>query len=182
MSWSNRYRDCKNANSLFKGCFRGRRRRRRGIFRRDLTKPRRRRQRERQENDRFNEQNNTLNVHHAFLYTSLPSLHTVTWNDQILSLLGNGNGEAINSTISVRTWACSPLFNFSQNLLLLSNRANWDNREKVHVIDWKSVFQRRFNGRRLCRIVRSLGTLRHGELRPDEPCPSFVTLDWVVQI
>ena len=49
---------------------------------------------------------------------------TTTWNDQILSLLGNGNGKAINSTISVRTWARSSLFSSSQNPLLLSNRAS----------------------------------------------------------
>ena len=67
------------------------------------------------------------------LFCTFLCLHyeTTTWNDQILSLLGDGNGKAINSTISVRTWARSPLFSSSQNPLLLSNRANWDNREKV---------------------------------------------------
>ena len=42
----------------------------------------------------------TLHVHHALLYTFLLSLHNydVKLNDQILSLLENGNGEAINST------------------------------------------------------------------------------------
>ena len=39
---------------------------------------------------------------------------TTTWNDAILSLLGKGNGEAINSTISVRTWAGGP-FSSAQN-------------------------------------------------------------------
>ena len=45
----------------------------------------------------------TLHLHHAFLYTFLLSLHNydVKLNDQILSFLENGNGEAINSTISV---------------------------------------------------------------------------------
>ena len=80
---------------------------------------------------------------------------TTTWNYQILSLLESGNGKAINSTISVQTWARSPLFSSSQNPLLLSNRANWDNGEKV-LNDAMSVFQRRFHGRRPCRIVRSL--------------------------
>ena len=44
----------------------------------------------------------TVHVHHAFLYTLLLSLHNhdVKLNDQILSLLENGNGEAMNSTIS----------------------------------------------------------------------------------
>ena len=46
------------------------------------------------------------------LFCTFHCLHyeTTTWNDQILSLLGNGNGKAINSTISVRTWARSTLF------------------------------------------------------------------------
>ena len=57
--------------------------------------------------------------------------------------------------LSVQTWARSPLFSSSQNPLLLSNRANWDNGEKV-LNDAMSVFQRRFHGRRPCRIVRSL--------------------------
>ena len=46
----------------------------------------------------------TLHVHHAFLYISSLSLHNydVKLNDQILSLLENGNGEAMtSSTISV---------------------------------------------------------------------------------
>ena len=44
----------------------------------------------------------TLRVHYAFLYISLLSLHNydVKLNDQILSLLETGNGEAMNSTIS----------------------------------------------------------------------------------
>ena len=96
---------------------------------RDLTKPRRRRQRVRQKNNRFNEQNNNS----ARFFCTFLCLHctTTTWNDQILSLLGNGNGKAIKPTISVRTWARSPLFSYSQNPPLLSSRVNWDNREKV---------------------------------------------------
>ena len=42
---------------------------------RDLTKLRRRRQGERRKSNRFNEKTTTLHVHHAFLYTSLMSLH-----------------------------------------------------------------------------------------------------------
>ena len=58
---------------------------------------------------------------------------TTTWNDHILSLFENENGKSINSTISVWIRARSPLFMLSsnQNSLLLSNRANWNNREKV---------------------------------------------------
>ena len=74
----------------------------------------------------------TVHVHHAFLYTLLLSLHNhdVKLNDQILSLLENGNGEAMNSTISAWTRARSLLFSSNQNSLL-SNRANWDNNETV---------------------------------------------------
>ena len=45
----------------------------------------------------------TLHVHYAFLHISLLSLHNydVKLNDQILSFLENGIGEAINSSISV---------------------------------------------------------------------------------
>ena len=71
----------------------------------------------------------TLHVHHAFFLRFLCT--TTTWNDQILSLLENGNGKAINSTISVLIRMRFPLFSSNQNSLLLSNRANWDNREKV---------------------------------------------------
>ena len=51
---------------------RGHRRRRRT---RDLTKPRRGRQRERQKTMGLISKTTTLHVHHAFLYISLPSLH-----------------------------------------------------------------------------------------------------------
>ena len=42
---------------------------------RNLTKPRRRRQRERQKTIGLMSKTTTLHVHHAFLYISLPSLH-----------------------------------------------------------------------------------------------------------
>ena len=77
----------------------------------------------------------TLHLHHAFLYISLPSLHNY---DQISSLLGNGNGKAINSTISVRTWARSPLFSSSQNPRLLSNWTNWEKSRKS--FKWCEVY------------------------------------------
>ena len=79
----------------------------------------------------------------------------MTWNDQILSLLENGKGKEINFTISVWTRARSPLFTSNLNSLLLTNRATWENLEKVYN-DAKSVFQRRFHGRCLCPIVKSL--------------------------
>ena len=48
---------------------------------RDLTKPRRRRQRERQKTIGLLSKTKTLHAHHAFLYISLPSLHNydVKW-------------------------------------------------------------------------------------------------------
>ena len=46
---------------------------------------------------------------------------TTTWNDQILTLLENGNGKAINSTISVWTRARSVLLSSNLASLLLSN-------------------------------------------------------------
>ena len=74
-----------------------------------------------------------------------------------LSLLGNGNGKAINSTISVRTRAQSLLFSSNPNshqsfkqLGPLENRERkWNN--------GKSIFSATFSiGRRCCRIIRSL--------------------------
>ena len=70
-------------------------------------------QRERQKkNNRFNEQNKTLHVHHAFLYISLPSLHdynvkmpyfTLLWrtqtsDDEIFLLFMNLHMVLRNST------------------------------------------------------------------------------------
>ena len=98
----------------------------------------------------------TLHVHHAFfLHFFCSRCIITTWNDQILSLLGNGNGKAKNSTISVRTRAWSLLFSSNPNSLLLSNWAPWKNRGKKWK-DAKSIFQRRFHGCHRCRIVRSL--------------------------
>ena len=77
------------------------------------------------------------------------------WNDQILSLFGNGNDKAINSTSSVWTRVRSLLFSSNPNSLPLSNRAPRDNREKK-MKGCEVFFQRRFHERRRCRIVRSL--------------------------
>ena len=97
---------------------------------RDLTKLRRRRQGTSKKNNRFNlmSKTTTLHVHHAFLYISLLSLHN---NDVKWPHFEYGNDKAINSTISVWTRARPPLFSSNQNSLLLSNRANSDNRENV---------------------------------------------------
>ena len=78
---------------------------------------------------------------------------TVTWNDQILSLLENGNGKAINSTISIWTRARLPLFSSNLNSLSLISRVTWVNREKVWK-EAKSISQRSFHGRRRCRITK----------------------------
>ena len=99
---------------------------------RDLTKLRRRRQGERQKNNRFNEQNNNpARASRLFCTFLCCTCTTTTWNDHTLSLLDYGNDKTINSTISVWTRARPPLFSSNQNSLLLSNRANSDNRENV---------------------------------------------------
>ena len=118
---------------------------------------RRRRQLERQISNKFNEpNNNSASESHFFVhFFAVPAQLVTTWNDQILSLLGNGNGKTINSTISVRTQARSLLFSSKLNSHLLSNWAPWNNREKKWK-DEKSIFQRRIHGRRRCWIVRSL--------------------------
>ena len=110
-----------------------------------------------------------LHVHHAFLYISLPSLHstTTTWNGQILRSFEKGNGQDINSSISVWTRGRSPLFSSNIYSPLFSIWATWYNREKVK---WaKSIFQGCFHGRRRCRIVRSvLSPARLATSRPHE--------------
>ena len=64
--------------------------------------------------------------------------------------------KAINSTISVRSRAGSPLFRSNLNSLLLpSNLVTWDSRESVRKDGW-SIFQGRLHGRLCYRIVSSL--------------------------
>ena len=60
---------------------------------RDLTKLRRRRQRERQKTIDLMSQTTTLHVRHAFLYISLSSLHNYDVKWPILRSLENGNGK-----------------------------------------------------------------------------------------
>ena len=97
----------------------------------------------------------TLHVHHAFLYISLPPLHDydVKWPN--FKFFKDGNGKAINSTISVWTQAWLPLFLSDINSLLLSNWATLEYREMVWK-DAESIFQGCFHGRCSCGIVRSL--------------------------
>ena len=60
---------------------------------------------------------------------------TATWNDQILRILEEESGKAVNSTISVWTRVRPPLFSSNINSLLLSNWATCDNCETV----WKDA-------------------------------------------
>ena len=131
-----------------------------------------------QKSDRFNEQNNTSAptcsltseltvhmlkyivrghvycplIHHSFFlslhYTMLSCTFLCRSRTTTLSLLENGNGKAINSTISFWTRARSPLFSSNLNSLLLSSRATCDH----CAIVWEGRFQWRFHGRRRCRI------------------------------
>ena len=103
---------------------------------------RRRGQLERQISNKFNEpNNNSARESHFFVhFFAVPAQLVTTWNDQILSLLGNGNGKTINSTISVRTQARSLLFSSKLNSLLLSNWAPWNNREKKWKDRWEVYF------------------------------------------
>ena len=119
---------------------------------RGLTKPRRRRQRERHKT--IDLMSKTTTLHGITLFCTFlccPST-TTTWNDKILSFLWNGKGKAINSTISVWIRARSLLVSCKLNSRLLSNWAPWNSLEKK----WKDIFQQHFQGRHRCRIVRSL--------------------------
>ena len=128
------------------------------LLARELTKPRRRRQRERQTLIGLMSKTTTLHVHHAFLYISLPSLHNydVKWPNFKFTWERERQGDKFYHLCP--NLSAFPSFNSSQNLVLLSNRANWDNREDNCEVrnDAKSLFQRRFRGRRRCRIARSL--------------------------
>jgi len=97
----------------------------------------------------------TLHAHHNFCQFLCRPCTATRWNGQILSSPKNGSGKAINSAISVWTRARVPSLHFHLKFPFLSNRATWDNREIVSKYA-KCIFQRRFHGRRGCRIVRSL--------------------------
>ena len=126
----------------------------------DLTKLRRRRQRERQKkttttNNRISEQKATLHVHHTFLYISLQSLHNdVKWPNFKFTWERGRQGDKFYHLCQNSGRVRSPLFSSNPNSLLLSNWASWNNHGKKWK-DAKSIFQRRFHGRRRCRIVSS---------------------------
>ena len=99
-----------------------------------LTKPRRRRRRRQRKPQKpigLMSKTTTLHVHHAFLYISLPSLHDydVKWPKFKFTFERERQGDKFYHLCP--NWARSPLFSSSQNPLFLSNRANWDNHEKV---------------------------------------------------
>ena len=129
----------------------------------ELTKLRRRQQRQRQKAIVLVIKKTTLHVHHAFLYIPLPSLHDyhVKWPNLIIIIIiifffEDGNSKAINSIISVYT-RVRPLSSAPTEIpfFQVTGRVTWDNREVV-LKDAKSIFQRRFHWRRRCWIVRSL--------------------------
>ena len=107
-------------------------------FIRDLTKLRRRRQREKQKKT-------TL---HAFLYISLPSLQQLRREMTNFELTGERERQG-DTFCSLWTRTRSPLFSSHLTSLLSSNWVTWYKREKV------SKFHRRFHCRCRCRIVRS---------------------------
>ena len=68
----------------------------------------------------------------TLFYTFLCSPCTTrTWNDQILSWLESGNGNAINVTFSLWTRTQSPHFSFNLTSLLSSDWVTWHKAEKV---------------------------------------------------
>ena len=79
-----------------------------------------------------------------------------TWNDEFLSWLENGNGKAINLSISLWTRTLSPLFSYNLTFLLSSKWVTWYKGEKV---SQDPIFQQRFHWRRRCQILRTLMSL-----------------------
>ena len=126
----------------------------------ELTKLRRRQQRQRQKAIVLVSKKTTLHVHHAFLYIPLPSLHDyhVKWPNLIIIFCFCFRGRERQGDKFYHLCLHSgtaPLFSFNRNSLFSSDWVTWDNREVV-LKDAKSIFQRRFHWRRRCRIVRSL--------------------------
>ena len=75
--------------------------------------------------NRFNKKNNnSLSASRFFANVFAVPAQKTTWNDQLLSLLENGNGKVINITSSVWTWTRPP--HFSSNLISyhLTNKVN----------------------------------------------------------
>ena len=92
-----------------------------------------------------------------FLKTEGKNLRFQTKTDTCgrgLSLLGNGNGKAINSTISVRTRTQSLLFSSNLNSLQSFKQLGpLENHEKSEIMG-SLFFQRHFRGRRCCRSLK----------------------------
>ena len=118
-----------------------------GLNIRDLTKLRRRRERERRTSNSFNEQNNSARAWRFFTNSFAVSAQQGREMANFLSVLVKRYGKAINSTVR------GPLSYLNSHLLI--NMVTWDNREIVYK-DEKCIFQRRLNGRRRCWIVRFL--------------------------
>ena len=90
--------------------------------------------------NRFNEQNNNSARASCFFVNFFAVLARLwQWHGQILSLPENGNGKAINSTISVWTRARVPSLQFQKFLSFLFNMAIWDNFQIVSK-DKKPIF------------------------------------------
>ena len=105
----------------------------------DLTKLRRWRQRQRQKAIGLVSKTTTLHVHHAFSFISFRSLHNY---DQILSFFWGRERQGDSFYHLCLNSAWPPLFSSNLNSLL------WK--------DAESIVQWRFYRRRRCRIVRSL--------------------------
>ena len=113
---------------------------------RDLTKLRRRRQREQTKKT-------TL---HAFLYISLPSLQQLRREMTNFELTGERERQG-DTFCSLWTRTRSPLFSSHLTSLLSSNWVTWYKGEKV------SKFHRRFHWPCRCRIVRSYVFIEGGK-------------------
>ena len=106
-------------------------------------------------------------MHHDFLYVSLSSLHDYDLKWPNFKFFWGRERQGDKFYHLCLNSGAAPLFSSNINSLLFSNWSTWDNREMV----WKhaeSFFQRPVNGRRRCRIVRSL-LLVLGPQRPYIP-------------
>ena len=97
----------------------------------------------------------TLHVRHAFLHISLLSLHNqdASWPNFKFTWERKRQGDKVYHLC--QNSGAVPSLQLQPNSLLLSNWAPWNNREKKWK-DAKTLFQRRFHGRRRCRTVRPL--------------------------
>ena len=126
----------------------------------ELTKLRRRQQRQRQKAIVLAKKQLCTCITLSCTFLCRPCT-TTTWNDQILLLLllffffwgrERQGHKFYHLCLDSGT---APLFSSNRNSLLSSDWVTWDNREVV-LKGAKSNFQRRFHWRRRCRIVRSL--------------------------